>query len=311
MKKTTLSSAAAGSTWHGLAAHLLTVEKVRSWSTTHSSFSSWLADLARALQRSEATLWRALSAGRYYAEIREELVGRGVEIPELGAPAVAASPEALELAQKISRVAPDEVVQQISRKVIEGAISRRELRTYWETYRPVLNGQTARGRNVEAPQFDPDSAEMLSSRAEADCVAGLIHGGSGWLGCDQAHIYKVIPVSSRTAVQLGCRHVPDVIVLYQATPNEQMQIHGIEAATRLKNNAVVRHYRTNGLGVDRFWIIAPDTIELRAADSNPEIGVLQANPRGVHVTHQAGPAKQDRDETLVLMRGLLARQLGA
>lgn len=310
MDKAALSSSLIGSTWHALAAYLLAVERTRSWSATHSSFSSWLADLAKTLQRSEATLWRMFSAGRYYSEIREKSLGGGAEVPDLSSQSVAASPESLELAQKISRVAPDEVVEDISRKVIDGAISRRELRTYWETYRPVLNGRTARGRNVEAPHFNSDSLEMLSSRMEADCVAGLIREGAVWLGCAQAHVYKVIPMSAQSLPRLGGRHVPDVIVLYQPTPIQPMEIHGIETATRLEKNAVVRQYRTAGLGVDRFWIIASHAIESLIADRNPEIGVLQANPERVRVIRRAGPAKQDRDDALALMRGLLARKFG-
>lgn len=282
-----------------------------SWSATHPSFSSWVADLALSLKRSEATVWRALSAGRYYNELRAEFGARGVELPRLGSTQLAATPESLELADKISRVAPAELVQQITQKVVEGKISRRELRTYWETYRPVLKGLTARGRNVEAPRFNPRSIDMLSSRLDADCIAGLIQEGAAWLGVAKAHIYKVIPVSGSLGPRLGVQCMPDVIVLYQPSPKDPLQVHGIEAASRPDHNAVIRYYRMRGIGVDYFWIATPTETESRSADRSQEIGLLEANPKGVKVVRRAGPAKQDRDDALALIRGLLAREVVA
>jgi hypothetical protein len=299
------------SSWGALAQYLLASEKSMGWGQTHSSFSSWLSDCAKELKRSEATLWRALAAGRYYNELRAEFIARGVTLPELGSPQLAASPEGLELADKIARVAPAEVVQQITQKVVEGKISRRELRTYWETYRPILNGMTARGRNVQAPRFNPRSIDMLSNRLEADCIAGLIAQGPSWLGDAKAHLYKVIPITESIVSRLRLRFVPDVIVLYQPSQRDALEIHGVETTARPDDSPAIRHYLARGSGADHFWIATPTETESRTAGRHQEIGLLEADPNGVKVLRRAGPAKQDQGDALTLLRALLSREVVA
>ena len=297
--------------WDELAAFLLRAEKSMSWGSTHSSFSGWLSDLSKRLGRGEATLWRALAAGRYYNELSSEFAERGQTIPKLGSGAVLATPEVLELADKLSRVAPAELVQSIVEKVVDGKISRRELRTYWETYRPVLQGLTARGRNVIAPRFNPRNIDMISRRLEADCIAGLIKDGSTWLGSDRAHLYKVIPMTQPLTPKLGIRFVPDVIVLYQTEPQSRLELHGVEATVRPDHDRVLRHYRVCGLGLDFLWIAAPTETESRNVRKCTELGLLEANTSGVRVVRPASPAKLDRDAMTNTLRGLLAREIAA
>lgn len=294
--------------WGELAAHLLDVEKSMRWGTTHASLSSWLADVARQMRRGEATLWRALAAGRYYNELRDALVAEGVRIPALGSPDVAASPESLELADKISRVAPAELVRSITLKVMQGTISRRELRAYWETYRPVLQGLTARGRNVTAPRFNPRSIEMISSRLEADCVAGLLKDGGAWLGTPNAPVYKVVHMSDG-GPEAGT--VPDVIVLYRASRSSPLEIHGIEVTLRPDGNTFLRQYKRGGAGVDQLWLVMPTASAPAASKLPKEVGLLEADPNGVHVSRRASVAKQDAEALAKTLRSLLAREVGA
>lgn len=301
----------ADSSWDHLAERLLQAEKTMSWSATHSSFSNWVTDLARSLNRSEATVWRALAAGRYYNVLRSEFSDRGIMLPELGSSQLVASPEGLELTDKISRVAPPEVVQQIKQKVVEGKVSRRELRAYWETYRPVLEGLTARGRNVAAPRFNPRNIAMIGRRLEADCIAGLIQEGSKWLGVVRAHIYKVIPIDNHIARRFGVQYAPDVIVLYQADTKHPLEVHGVEATSQPDTNAAARHYRLRGVGIDHFWIAAPTEMKSQLEASCPEIGILEADPNGVKVLRRAGVANQDLDEKLAILKVLLAREVVA
>lgn len=301
----------ASARWDDLAAYLLQTEIAESWRKTHASFSSWLADLAQSLGRSEATLWRALTAGRYYNTLRQVSKKRGIALPVLGAPQLMASPEAIELVAKIARAAPAEVARQITDRVVAGTISRRELRTYWETYRPVLDGRTARGRNVKAPRFNPHSIDMANSRLEADCIAGLIHAGGAWLGIEQPHLYKVIPFRERTSIWANVRPVPDVIVLHQRDSRQQLEVHGVEATARPDHNAVIRHYQSSGLGVDYLWIVTPSGKRMHKESPPQEIGLLEANPNGVRVIRPAGNAKQNHDKTSNLLRLLLTREIVA
>ena len=293
------------SNWGQLAAHLLEVEKSLSWGETHSSLSSWLADQAKQMKRGEATLWRALAAGRHYNELRAELASEGVDAPPLSSPELAASPESLELADKICRVAPAELVRSITSQVLRGTISRRELRAYWETYRPVLQGQTARGRNVAAPRFNPRSIDMISSRLEADCIAGLLKDGGAWLGAADAPVYKVIHMGDVDIT------APDVIVLFRPNRISPLEIHGIEVTLRVDANAYLRRYKREGGGLDRLWAVTPMDAPSTESKLPTEIGLLEADPSGVRVNRQAGVAKQNGDELTRTLRSLLAREVGA
>src|SRR5262245_43389588 len=97
--------------WQEVAALLMQVEQGKLWAAHASSFTAWVRGIARRAELEESVFWRCLKAGRIY----EELTGNDVR--ELGSHV---SAEALELADKISRHAPERVVSEVLTRTLDG-----------------------------------------------------------------------------------------------------------------------------------------------------------------------------------------------
>lgn len=96
------------------------IDQTDYWRNEAKSFTEWLKGHAESLGLKESTLWRYLTAGRYYIKLREALTGRGVSCPPLGELPDKVSPENLELLSKLARVAPDNALQRLAEQVISG-----------------------------------------------------------------------------------------------------------------------------------------------------------------------------------------------
>lgn len=296
------------SRWSEVASYLLASEASSEWSKTHTSYSSWLAGLATQVGRSEATLWRALAAGRYYNKLRAEFSLTGLDLPELGSRDLLASPESLELLEKISRAAPSEVFQEIAPKVVTAKIARSELRAYWENYRPVLKGLTARGKNVIAPRYDEDDIEMQSARVAANCVAGLIKHGSEWLGCANAYIYKAISTIDASALKLSCAFIPGTIVIYQLDDKLPIQVHGIQIANSPDKDPTLQRYKECGLGVDHLWVVTHSHKSSKFIGACSEVGIICSDQSRVNVIRPALKARENAAEKVAVLKGLLSHE---
>lgn len=293
--------------WRMLAAYLISIESSMSWGSTHASFSQWMSSFAKDAGKSEATLWRALAAGRYYNDIRTEAVKYGVQYPPLDDVNIKASPESLELFDKISRAAPAELVRTLQDKVMNGDISRSELRKIWVAYRPVLEGQTARGRNMEAPRFNPRNIRMIGLRLEADCVSALVQAGPTWLGADNAIVYKVISGLDSSST----RSTPDLIVLLKRDKRSSLELHGVEVTTTPERNGVLKNFKNNWMSVDFLWLALPTIPDGRQERAIPEgVGIIIGDQSGVQVLKQPISAKRDQVQTEMLYRELLVKICG-
>ncbi len=299
-------------TWGKLAHHLLAVEQARTWHGTHPSFSAWLADEAIRLKRNASSLWRARSSGRYYYTLASSLKARGHQVPDLDSDELKASPESLELAAKLSRVAPEELMGELAAKVIDGTVSRRDLRSYWLAYRPVMAGKTARGRGTVPPCFDPHDTHMRISRAEADVIASLIQAGAEWLGNATARVYRVFHYDELPKSVQAKGMLPDVLILYQPDEHAPVEIHGVEIVPShvVHSQSLEARIQRIRRAVDYMWLalIGPAT-----ADQEPEevrdIGLIQAGHGGAHVRHRARLGTPDLAIQADLLKVLLSRLL--
>src|SRR6266568_7460961 len=111
----TENKSASGQTrkWGKRAAALLRIEKDQLWRPKYASISEFIIKHAEEIGEHPQTLWRELSAGRYYNELGEAQSALGRNFPKLDGPGLLASAESLEIVRKISRVAPIEVAQAI------------------------------------------------------------------------------------------------------------------------------------------------------------------------------------------------------
>ena len=218
-------------TWGQLSAYLLDVRTRGTWRSTAPSFTIWVKTCAQRLGRTEASLWRSIASGRFYRGRCETLLQQGVVLPDLLYVPEGLSPESLELLAKISRVAPAALLNDLEFPALQGHVSRVELRKIWETYRPVLGGRNARGRNALTPKFDEHDPQQQLSRAEADGLMVLRRAGPTWTGHPDALRYAVFPLVDSIPLATGMGLGIDVVIVVQPKGSLRLEFHGVQFKT--------------------------------------------------------------------------------
>lgn len=172
-----------GQRWQRVALLLLEVQAGELWSGRSPSFTSWLRDQAERSGVGAKTLFRYLSAGRFYEKVR-----KGRNAPPLGRGQENMSAMTLELAQRISAVAPKRVADRVIDGAMSGKLSQREARAIWRSYQPALKGGHRRGRGTTS--LRPDSA--LAERGTM--LQTLRAAGASWVpdlsGAVDAVVYE-------------------------------------------------------------------------------------------------------------------------
>jgi hypothetical protein len=213
----------------------------------------WIRDYAKQTSRQPSTLWRLLAAGKYYLELREEFEKDGVSLPDLEDPAIAASPESLEILNKLARAMPADL-RQIQRRTLEGNISRRELRDLWVTYRPVLDGENARGWPAEKPRYVQDNPEMRLVHRKAQTLNAIREAGPAWLGNSDGYIYKVFPIEEVREFEHLFRSPedpkPDAILVHSTSVEARLEVYSLIIANDLGTLGISREVpQLNGVWV--------------------------------------------------------------
>lgn len=167
-------------------------ERTGYWEGRAQSFSEWLTSTSSKIGMKDSSLWRYLTAGRYYQKLRETLQGRNIPCPPLEKLPETISPESLEILAKIERAAPKTLFEDVGERVLCGSVTRHELREIWKTYRPVLEGRTARGRGMTAPRINPGDERQLEMQKEATALTALMSAGPEWTGIKDAQFYYTI-----------------------------------------------------------------------------------------------------------------------
>jgi hypothetical protein len=275
--------------WGEAAAELLRVETSGEWKDVNPTFSLYISEIARVLNKARPAFWRLLVAGRTYNSLRTKFDPTGAHLPPLESVRGKPSPESLELVSKIERVAPSEVLESVQRQIMEGHITRDELRRLWETYRPVLGGQTKRGRGVKAPRYNALSPRMRSSFVESNILAIMARQGPDWLGIQgPAYLYRVIHLSVNKHLRNLQTSVPDVVVLLAENEDSPLVLHGVGVGSGPLQPQVLRHYEPNQVNVDYLWFASPKRLSAEdMADIPEEIGLLIGGPTRLEVVRPA------------------------
>ncbi|WP_158793824.1 hypothetical protein [Granulicella sp. L60] len=239
--------------WGVMSSYLIEIEDSLRDSSA-SSMTVWIRSFARQTGMQPSTLWRLLTAGKYYRELRQEFEQVGVLLPDLGDPAIAASPESLEILNKLARVLPPDL-KQIQRGTLEGKISRRELRDLWITYRPVLEGKNARGWPAQKPRFNSHNPDMQLAHKKAQALNAIREGGPFWLGYSESYIYKVFPVDEVREFEhlfnSSENPKPDAIVLHSASVEARLEVCSLIVANDLGTLAISREVPQ----LDGVWVV--------------------------------------------------------
>lgn len=291
--------------------HLLDqVEKTSFWQGQAASFSEWLRTFAPTLGLGEASLWRYLASARYYEKLQQTLYGRGVSYPRLEDLPSNVSPENLELLAKLARVAPDEVLQSIAVRVVNGAITRAEMRRTWEAYRPALAGRTARGTGVEVPTVDPDDPKQFDSVIEAQVFTALTLTDPAWIGINSPQIYEVLhrigPEFARSEPE---QFEFDAVVITRATKSDSLEFHGIEIrGSHVLNQNLGRLLQIKTPYCHYLWLARDARSHgIDDYDLPADVGLLVAQGNAIRVLRQAQRSSGER--TGELAKGLLLQKL--
>lgn len=296
--------------WNQIGHLLEQVEVTGFWQGNAASFTEWLRSFASSLGLGEASLWRYLASARYYEKLRQTLDGRGVACPQLRSLPGSVSPENLEILAKLARVAPDDVLQNIAARVVNGSITRAEMRRTWEAYRPALAGRTARGTGVEVPTIDLRDSEQFHSVLEAQVFTTLSSADPAWTGIKRPVSFEVFhriqPEFDKSEDE---RFEFDAVVVTRANKNGPLEFHGIEIrGSHILNPSLGELLKKAQPYCNYIWL----AIDARSQgigdyDLPAQIGLLVANGNAVRVLRKA--QRNPGERTGDLAKGLLLRTL--
>lgn len=297
-------------TWGQIGKLLAEVEASEHWKAEAKSFTEWLRIHSAKVGLTESSLWRYLSSSRYYERIRSTLVRRGIESPTLEELSDQVSPENLELLSKLARVAPDDVLQRVATDVLAGTITRAELRTTWQIYRPALAGQTARGRGVTVSRIRRPNPDQFNSLLEASILTALSASGEKWLGSvwpRKCQLYRNV----RPVVRADVRRVVefDLVAVVRGPRDASVLLHGIEikgGASPLLAARVLPLLEEQAKYCDYFWLAqAYEAFEYGLREIPEYIGMLVAQDGDIRVLREARLLSGSVSHTGDLAKGLL------
>lgn len=284
------------------------------WRYPRTSYTSWLRSFAEKTGIKTPTLWRYLSSGRYYQQLIELDLIKNLAVPLLPLEQVpeSISPESLELLLKIARVAPTEQFVALAEKVLSGNVTRSELRGVWNAYRPVLDGETARGRGTRPKQLAPEEMKHRNQYYEATACNALLASQGNWLGHFDPRNYSVF-FNISTKIYDPTRDLKELYefdaVATVKTDNNNVTLHGIEITTKLYDT--LSQKLTLGAKLcDYSWIISNGIDNDNFLGSIPEnVGILVVEGVEIHVLRQALGNMISNEQVVYLAKALLAKVL--
>ncbi|ADL55259.1 hypothetical protein [Gallionella capsiferriformans] len=267
-------------TWAETALLLDSVELHEIWREDSGSFTEWLNQCAAQLKKTKSILWRYLTAGRYYSGLQKKMLALNIQLPDLKNLPDQISPENLELLSKIERVAPYEMVQNLSKRVVSGEATRAELRAAWTIFRPVLAGQTARGKR-DAPKYDSTVHSQRHTLMEAEIFSALSNKRGDLIHSGTNDFYKVFTHFEPTLRGSGNKFVMfDAVVATGHKLKSQLTLHGIVVIGTPMYSQTCETLETLMQYCDFMWVVTRDTL-LNEVIANIPKGI------GVSVIHNS------------------------
>jgi hypothetical protein len=241
--------------WVSISQYILEVDEKGSWSVSNRTFTDWLTALSAQLDITESGLWRYYRAGKYYQSLAANLKANGVDTPSFEFLSKKVSPENLETLEKIERVAPKGIFNELAARVIQCSIKRSELRSAWVAYREVLDGKTARGIGVVAPRADLTNRIQLLMIGEAEVQAALNSASKDWTGFDAPQIYKVVPKFRIKANEKSFKYFEvDAAILFQGEANAPVEFFEIDIKSHNDLDIPYDSFLKKEPYFDRQWV---------------------------------------------------------
>lgn len=268
------------------------------------SFTVWLKTF-KLLKLKEASLWRYLTAVRYYQGLHQDLSRRGVISPSPADLPDNVSPENLELLSKLVRVVPEEVFHLLTTQVLGSRISRAKLRQTWEAYRPILAGRTARGTHVPPPMINRNDPSQQTLEQKALVTTALFSNAPAWTGYSAPDVYALF---AKVAPELGDpdrSFTLDVVATVRATPQSPLEIHGIVVHGQGLYVPDEHQWLVRQPYCDALWLAIPTQAMASGAPSLPSyVGLMVVEEGALRVAR-----KGQADPQLGVRSGDLAKAL--
>jgi hypothetical protein len=209
--------------WVSHAKRILGVKNSDAWKATHSSFSAWLRDEAKTLEIQPSVLWRDVGAFEFYQALGSNY--EGLALPRADDAAFCASPQHLELIEKLARSADRATIRELLQKAVSGGVTRSELLEQWNVYRSKGELTPRRGRGVSRKDREARAASPNLPLAEAKALLHLVQAPPDWIGSEAPESFRTF--ATPDLGQLSRRHF-DLIVVCKPESNQQFDVHGVE-----------------------------------------------------------------------------------
>jgi hypothetical protein len=284
------------------------VERTGYWQGRAQSFSEWLESTAPKIGVKPSSLWRYLSAGRYYQKLRPVLRARNIPCPPLEKLPETVSPENLEILAKLERVVPRKPFQHLGERALSGSVARHELRDIWKTYRHVLEGRTARGRGTAKPRVNPADARQIEMQRQATTLTTLMSSGPQWMGIDNPYFYYAM--SEVSIPKAGPKKDGfDMLALVRETEESPMMMIGVAVKTVIASDVVVM-LDSLAWYCDRLWLALVGKAKIPDMAYVPEfVGILRVDAGKLNVERAAAASPSSGFKTCELAKELLMRVL--
>jgi len=300
--------------WGQVSALLDQIDISGYWHRDSDSFTEWLGKNAHTFRVKPAMLWRNFTSGRYLNQLRVAAKERGVDIPVLAEIPKLVSPENIELLAKLERIIPVAEFDALLVRALKGEVKRVELRGLWETYRPVLKGQTARGRNVVPPKINRQDPQQYRSYMEANLLLALKAAGSSWTGYEKTERFElylnVTPVEERQ--DEGLSVVSDLLPAVAMVKPKGMPIeyHGIYFESFHQPNKLPVYQEPDKAHTDYLWLILRTPMSGAEVKPRPEliklgVGMIEIKDGAVRVISKAGKISVGAERKANLMSSLI------
>lgn len=284
------------------------VERTGYWQGRAQSFSEWLESTAPKIGVKQSSLWRYLSAGRYYQKLRPVLRGRNVPCPPLEKLPETVSPENLEILAKLERVVPKKLFEYLAERVLGGTVERHELRDIWKTYRHVLEGRTARGRGTTKPRVNPADARQIEMQRQATTLTTLMSSGPEWTGINNPYFYYAM--SQVSIPKSGPKKDGfDMLALVRETEDSPVMMIGVAVKTVIDTDDVAM-LDSLAWYCDRLWLALVGKAKIPDMAYVPEfVGILRVDAGKLKVERAAAASPSSGFKTGELGKELLMRVL--
>lgn len=158
--------------WKDIFDLLSQVAETKYWRRDSRNFTTWLKQNKTKFNMPLSGLWRIISSGEYVIRLINTLTEKDIKITSFKELSPSVSPETIELLAKLERVLHEDEFNELAVRVLSDDLTRDELRLLWEIYKPILDGDNARGLHkvLKADLKNPKTLQVYNESVAIDVL---------------------------------------------------------------------------------------------------------------------------------------------